>query len=116
MLAAAHDFRVMREDRGFFCLPEVDLGMPLADGMAALLRAKVDRGVLRDLLLSGRRVGGGEAAALKLVDESVPGDRVLARAIELAATLAGKHRGAFAALKHALWGEAVVTLREGKLP
>ncbi len=52
MLAAAHDYRVMREDRGFFCLPEVDLGMPLAPGMAALLNAKIHPHVLRDLLLT----------------------------------------------------------------
>src|SRR4051794_25049164 len=24
MLALAHDYRVMREDRGYFCLPEID--------------------------------------------------------------------------------------------
>src|SRR3954463_3515242 len=29
MLAVAHDYVVMREDRGFWCLPEVDLGLPL---------------------------------------------------------------------------------------
>jgi enoyl-CoA hydratase/carnithine racemase len=28
MLAVAHDYVVMREDRGFWCLPEVDLGLP----------------------------------------------------------------------------------------
>lgn len=116
MLAAAHDFRVMREDRGFFCLPEIDLGMPLADGMAALLRAKIDRAVLRELLLTGKRVGGGEAAGLRIVDEAVPGDRVLERSIELATSLAGKHRGALSALKNSLWGEAIATLREGRLP
>lgn len=116
MLAAAHDYRVMREDRGFFCLPEVDLGMPLAAGMSALLRAKLDRSVLRDLLLSGRRVGGGEATALGVVDESVPGDRVVARAVEIAAGLAGKDRSAYAALKKSLWGEAIAVLEEGRIP
>ena len=28
MLAICHDHRVMRADRGYWCLPEVDLGMP----------------------------------------------------------------------------------------
>lgn len=33
MFAFACDYRVMREDRGFLCLPEVDLGFDLMEGM-----------------------------------------------------------------------------------
>ena len=35
MLALAHDFRVMRADRGYFCFPEVDIRIPFTPGMAA---------------------------------------------------------------------------------
>jgi enoyl-CoA hydratase/carnithine racemase len=28
MLAIAHDFRVMRVDRGYYCFPEVDIRIP----------------------------------------------------------------------------------------
>ena len=38
MLATAHDWRVMRADRGFFCFPEVDIRLPFTPGMAALVR------------------------------------------------------------------------------
>lgn len=41
MLALACDERVMREDRGFFCLPEVDINIPFSPGMSALIRAKL---------------------------------------------------------------------------
>ena len=41
MLALAHDTRVMRTDRGYVCLPEVDLGMPLAPGMTAIITARL---------------------------------------------------------------------------
>ncbi|EUA19295.1 enoyl-CoA hydratase/isomerase family protein [Mycobacterium xenopi 3993] len=41
MLALAHDFRVMRADRGFFCFPEVDIRIPFTPGMAALIQAKL---------------------------------------------------------------------------
>ena len=40
MLALAHDFRVMRADRGFFCLNEVDIGLPLHPGMVALVKSR----------------------------------------------------------------------------
>jgi enoyl-CoA hydratase/carnithine racemase len=38
MLALAHDIRIMRDDRGFLCLPEVDLHMPFTPGMNAIIR------------------------------------------------------------------------------
>ena len=41
MLALAHDLAVMRSDRGYFCLPEVDLGIPFTPGMNALIRARL---------------------------------------------------------------------------
>ena len=41
MLALCHDFRVMRADRGFFCLPEVDLGIPFTPGMDALIKRRL---------------------------------------------------------------------------
>jgi len=41
MLALAHDFRVMRADRGFWCLPEADIGMAFSPGMAALIQRRL---------------------------------------------------------------------------
>src|SRR3954454_3936178 len=41
MLAMAHDFRVMREDRGYFCFPEVDIHIPFTPGMAGLIQGKL---------------------------------------------------------------------------
>src|SRR5262245_15852229 len=87
MLALAHDFRVMRGDRGFFCLPEVDIGLPFSAGMAALIQCKLEVIVCRDLMLTGRRVGGMEAVALHVVDEAAAAEQVLARAVARAAEL-----------------------------
>jgi enoyl-CoA hydratase/carnithine racemase len=41
MFALAHDVRIMRGDRGYFCLPEVDINIPFSAGMSALIQAKL---------------------------------------------------------------------------
>ena len=41
MLAIAHDYRIMRSDRGYYCFPEVDIPIPFTPGMAALIQAKL---------------------------------------------------------------------------
>ena len=58
MLALAHDFRVMRSDRGFFCLPEVDINIPFTPVMTALITSRLTPNASRLLMLTGARVGG----------------------------------------------------------
>jgi enoyl-CoA hydratase/carnithine racemase len=115
MLALAHDFRVMRIDRGFFCLNEVDIGLPLAPGMAALVRNRLGTTALRDVVLTGARMGGSECLARQIVDETAPREEVLPRAIARAASLAGKSRAAYGALKQNLYGDVIAALRDGRL-
>jgi enoyl-CoA hydratase/carnithine racemase len=43
MFALCFDQAVMREDRGWFCLPEADLGLPFTAGMNALIGARLSR-------------------------------------------------------------------------
>lgn len=110
MFALAHDFRVMREDRGFFCIPEVDLGLPLAPGLLELLRARLPRSVLHEAIVSGRRYGGREALAERIVEAAVAEPALLPRAIERAAGLAGKDRTTLAALKRGIYAQALAVL------
>jgi enoyl-CoA hydratase/carnithine racemase len=115
MLALAHDYRVMRADRGFFCLPEVNIHLPLAPGMVALIQSKLDIPTCRDLILTGRRIGGEEAARRGVVDEAVGADQVLPRAVALAGEQAGKDRATYAALKRGMYGDAIRILHEGRI-
>ena len=104
MLATAHDYRVMREDRGYWCLPEVDLGLPLTPVMYEVLAAHLPRAALADAALTGRRYSGPEALAAGIVTEVAAEADVLTRAVELAGTLAGKNRQVIAAHKRLLYG------------
>lgn len=110
LFALAHDYRVMRADRGFFSLPEIDLRLPLQPGMMALLREKLGPTVLRDTLLTGARLGGQAAQHLGIVDDAVAEAEVLPRALDRAASLAGKDRATLGALKRGLYGDALRVL------
>lgn len=111
MLALAHEVRVMRADRGFFCLPEVDIGLPFTPGMAALVQCRMPTGaVLRDAAVYGLRIGGADAAARGIVDDAVAADNVLPRALERARALAGKDRATLGLIKERFYGHVAAAL------
>ncbi|MCZ4493752.1 MAG: Delta3-Delta2-enoyl-CoA isomerase [Baekduia sp.] len=112
MFAVAHDFRVMRADRGFFCLPEVDIHIPFTPPMAALIQARLSKATAHEAMTTGRRYGGQDAAAAGIVDAAVAEDRVLAEAVERAAALAPKHGPTLGAIKEGMYAEALALLRD----
>ncbi len=114
MLALAHDFRVMRSDKGYLCLPEVDLAMrqPLTPGMYALLEARLSRSTVHETLVTGRRYSSHEALSRQMVQEVAPEHEVLSRAVEIARGLAAKDRETVGALKRGLFAQALAALNE----
>ena len=68
LLAMAHDYRLMREDRGWLCLNEVRLKLRFPPGVCDLLAAKVtQKRSLMDFLVFGKRYTGTEALRHQLV-------------------------------------------------
>ncbi len=55
IMACACDFRFMRADHGFFCFPEVDLGIPFLPGMNAFLKKAIPYYKLQEMQLTGKR-------------------------------------------------------------
>ncbi len=84
MFAAAHDFRVMREDRGYFCIPEVDLDMPLTPGMTATLQSRMPAGTLHEAVVTGKRWGAVEMREKGIAEATAPEAGVLGVAVEWA--------------------------------
>ena len=109
VLAVAHNVVVMREDRGYWCLPEADLGFPITPAMFAVIAAKLPGPNRAGGLLTGRRYSGPAAAAAGIVHHVASEDQVLARAVQLAAGLAGKERRTLAEHKHMMYGAAIKT-------
>lgn len=93
MLATAHDIVVMREDRGFWCLPEVDLGLPLTSRMCEVVAAHLPEATLRESMLTGRRYPGPDALSAGIAHELASEESVVTRAMERAQLLAAKDRG-----------------------
>ena len=110
MLATAHDWRVMRADRGFYCFPEVDIRIPFTPGMAALIQAKLTPAATVTAMTTGRRYGGPEALAAGLVDLAVPEAKVLTNAIDLVRPLADKDPGTLGAIKATMYAAAIANL------
>ena len=106
MISACFDARVMRSDRGYWCLPEVDLGLPFTEGMAAAVTARLPAETAHDAMLTGRRYTAEDALALGIVTDTSDEARLLDLAIDLAAPIAGKDRKVIGEHKRLLFGDA----------
>jgi enoyl-CoA hydratase/carnithine racemase len=110
LLAIAHDFAVMREDRGFWCMPEADLGLPLTPEYTSLLTARLPSRTAHEALVTGRRYGGTDALAAGIVHQVAAEDEVVPKATKIAVDLAAKDRLTLSEHKRLLFGEAIRTL------
>lgn len=111
MLAMAHDFRVMRDDRGYFCFPEVDILIPFTPGMASLIQSKLTPATALEAMTTGRRYGGADALAAGLVDAVAPEASLAEVAAARVRDLAGKDRNTLGAIKQTMYAAAVGALR-----
>ncbi len=60
IMSCACDFRFMKSDKGFFCFPEVDLGIPFFPGMVAFIQKAFPGYMFNELQLTGRRAAAQE--------------------------------------------------------
>ncbi len=107
MLSMCHDVRVMREDRGFLCANELDLGMSIPHAELALFRHKLSMPVFFETVQLARRWTGPAALEAGMVQQVAPVDDVISAATTRAAELArlGGNRALFSWSKEAIFGE-----------
>jgi enoyl-CoA hydratase/carnithine racemase len=99
ILASALDFRFMRNDKGWFCFPEIDIRIPFTAVMHGIVSLLPNRLALRHLMLTGMKVGGEEAEEWQIVDAAYPPDTLFGKAMEHAEMLAKKDRKTYASIK-----------------
>jgi Delta3-Delta2-enoyl-CoA isomerase len=81
------DFRFMRSDRGWLCLPEVDLGMRLGKGLTAIAKKTLPRDLQEEMILTGRRLTAEECVAYRIVRKACHIDQLMDETLAYAKTL-----------------------------
>ncbi|MFH8687278.1 enoyl-CoA hydratase-related protein [Streptomyces anulatus] len=116
MFSLAHDFRVMRADRGYWCLPEADINIPFTPGMSALIQSRLTPRTAHEAMLTARRYGGADAAAAGIVDRAVDEHAVRSTAFETAQALVEKAGDTLGTIKARMYAPALATLRDTTAP
>jgi hypothetical protein len=111
--AWACDLRVMADGDFFIGHPEVLLGINPGGGGTQRLTRLI--GTHRSLvaILEGKPFTPAEALANGAVDELVPQEKVVARAVELAEYFGSRPKGAIAAIKRSVYFGGSMSLSEG---
>ena len=113
LFMAAHiDFRFMREDRGWICLPEVDINIPLLPGMIAICQATMRPDGFRKTLLHGRATDRTRGRRDRLRRKDLPPGRVMPACVEFASMLGKKKTATYAKMKHCVREEIARILED----
>lgn len=87
MLAGSCDFRFMRADRGFFCFPEVDLGIQFAPSMIEWMKKIMPYHLFVRMKWSGEKVGAAELEKHNVILKAcADADETLKEAVAFAKT------------------------------
>jgi enoyl-CoA hydratase/carnithine racemase len=115
ILSCAFDFRFMRTQRGFFCFPEVDLGIPFLPGMTALLDKAIPKYKMVEMQLTGVRLPAEECEKHNIIVKACPVEDLLNEVIAFAKAQ-NKRRVVILELKKVLYKSVLHTLDEEDPP
>ena len=102
IMSCAFDFRFMRTKRGYFCLPEVDLGIPFLPGMNAILGKAIPYPHLIEMQLTGARLTAETCAEHGIVKKACDVEALMPEATQFAQAN-GKERAVVAEFKKRLY-------------
>ena len=102
IFASVMDFRLMRMDKGWFAFTEIDVKIPLSPILFEMADLLPNKQTVRDLLLTGRRIGGIDAQKMGVVDEAHLPEILMQRALEIAEELAQKDFKTYNVMKQLL--------------
>jgi len=110
LLACAFDFRFMRSDRGFFCLPEIDLKFPFLPGMDAILKKGMPVKYL-EMEFTGTRLTAQECERLQIVTKACHLNDLMAEVLAFAKKM-NKDRKTLGTMKRISFAEIASIIAE----
>jgi enoyl-CoA hydratase/carnithine racemase len=99
ILMSATDYRFMRADRGRFCYPEVNIGIPFTPVMQDIVGLMPNKKTLKDMCLLGKPLTGEECLQGEVVDGIFPMAELQAQTFEFAKMLSQKDRKTYTRIK-----------------
>jgi len=111
VFSCCFDFRFMRSDRGFFCIPVIDRQYPILPGTRALLLNVLPVHVIKELILTGRRLTGTECVSSHVVSAAFSNEELVDKVMAFAGGL-NKGRGIVGEMKKVLNGPVIKLMEE----
>jgi enoyl-CoA hydratase/carnithine racemase len=110
MVSLCHDVRIMREDRGFICANEMQLGLAIPKPELALFRHKLPANAFYETVQLARRWTGPQALAAGIVQQTSDLEGLFSDAIAKAKELAplAANREVFGGQKERIFGENAI--------
>ena len=116
IMSCACDFRFMRSDRGFFCFPEVNIGIPFRWGMNAFVKKAIPLHILSQMQFTGNRYTAPELEKHNIIVKACANQEdLMASAIAFAKTLQ-KKRGILGEMKKRLYSDVIKVLDADFMP
>jgi Delta3-Delta2-enoyl-CoA isomerase len=88
LISCAFDYRVMREDRGYWCMNEAEIGLALDERLWSILINRLPRATATVAATTARRFSGPDAMHYGIVESVASESDVLAQAIVVAESMA----------------------------
>ncbi|HRW12367.1 MAG TPA: enoyl-CoA hydratase/isomerase family protein [Syntrophomonas sp.] len=115
MLAGACDFRFMRADRGYMCLPEIDLGIQFAPSMIEWMKRIMPYHFFLKMQLTGQKVGANELEKYNVIMKACEnGEKTVEEAVAFARTF-NKPRANMAEMKNRTY-KHIIDIMENEDP
>ncbi len=116
ILSCACDFRFMRADKGYFCFPEVDVGIPFLPGMISFVHKAIPDYKFYEMKLTGKRCTAPELEQHHVILKSCANlDELMKESLAFARTFQ-KKRGIFAEMKKRLHKAMIETIDTADKP